>query len=298
MKAVILASQSISSGYNNCVIAGGMESMSNVPYYLPRHGFGLGHGKFLDGIVHDGLSDAYDGNHMGLCAEQCAERHKISREAQDAFCIESYSRAASATKRGAFKQEIVSVEVKSKQGSVMVDDDEEPFKLQLSKVPGLKPVFKASGTITAANASSLNDGAASLLIASEGFVTAGGLTPVGRILGYADTAREPVEFTDAPADAIPKAIANAGLSAADIDLYEINEAFSVVSLAINQLLNLDPTKVNVNGGAVGMGHPIGSSGARIIVTLLHALQQHSKRYGVAAICNGGGGASAIVVERL
>jgi acetyl-CoA C-acetyltransferase len=276
-----------------------MESMSNVPYYLPRHGFGLGGGQFQDGIVHDGLQDAYDGSHMGLCAEGAAERHDIGREEQDAFCMQSYNRASEASRAGAFRQEIVAVPVKSKKGTVLVEDDEEPFKLQMSKVPTLRPVFKPSiGTITAANASSLNDGAASILVASEAFCTEGGHTPVARIIGYADTAREPAEFTDAPADAIPKAIAHAGLTAADIDLYEINEAFSVVSLTINKLLDLDPDMVNVNGGAVGLGHPIGASGARIIVTLIHALQQRGKKYGVAAICNGGGGASAIVIERL
>jgi acetyl-CoA C-acetyltransferase len=300
MKSVMFAAQSISSGYNTCVIAGGMEAMSNIPYYLPkaRSGYRYGHGQVIDGLVHDGLTDAYDGNAMGFFADLCADKYGITREEQDEFALESYQRAANATQKNLFKEEIVAVEVKSKKGSIFVEEDEEIGNLQKAKVPSLRPVFRPNGTVTAANASSINDGAAALIIASEAFAVDRRFTPVARILAMSDAARMPSEFTDAPADAIPLAIARAGLTPEDIDVYEINEAFSVVALANMRLLNLDPAKVNLNGGAVALGHPIGCSGARIITTLVHVLQQQDKRYGVAAICNGGGGASAIVIERM
>jgi len=300
MKAVMYAAQSISSGYNRCVLAGGMESMSNIPFYLPkaRTGYGYGHGQVIDGLVFDGLTDAYDGSAMGLCAEDCAQRHGITREQQDTFALNSYKRASDAQKKLSFKEEIVAITVKGKKGNVVVEDDEEVAKLQASKVSSLRPVFKPDGTITAANASKLNDGASSLLVASAAFATEHNYTPVARILGMADFEREPREFTDAPADAVARAIKNAGLTPQQIDVYEINEAFSVVALANLKLLNIDPAICNINGGGVALGHPLGSSGSRILVTLIHVLKQQNKTIGVAAICNGGGGASAVVIERL
>lgn len=299
-KATMIAAQTIMSGINQCVISGGMESMSNVPYYLPkgRNGQGFGHGQVLDGIIKDGLWDAFDDQHMGMCAEACSTHFNITREEQDAFALESYRRAAEASNAGLFKEEIVGIEVKSRKASVVVDEDEEFGKLVHAKVPTLKPAFKPDGTVTAANASSLNDGAASLVLAAPAFAVERNLTPLGRIVGMADAAQQPIDFTTSPALVIPMAIANAGLTAADIDVYEINEAFSVVALANMRLLDLDPAWVNVHGGAVALGHPIGCSGARIIVTLLSVLRKENKRFGVAAICNGGGGASAVVVERL
>jgi acetyl-CoA C-acetyltransferase len=299
-KATMLGASSIETGINKAVIAGGFESMSNIPYYLPRvrQGLGYGHGVVEDGVLKDGLTDAYEDQHMGMCAEACAAAHDISREAQDDFAIESYARAQAAAAEGRFDAEICPVTVKGRKGDVVVDKDEEPSKVKLDKIKGLRPAFKKDGTVTAANASSLNDGAAALILASEAFAAEKGLAPLARVIGQADAARQSIEFTIAPADAIPKAIAHAGLTADDIGFYEINEAFSVVSLANNKLLGLDPAKVNVNGGAVSLGHPIGASGARIIVTLVHVLQQRNARYGVAGICNGGGGASAIVIENL
>lgn len=274
--------------------------MSNIPYYLPkgRDGYGFGHGQVLDGIIKDGLWDAFDDQHMGMCAEACATEFNITRQDQDEFALESYRRAAHASNTGYFREEIVGIEVKSRKGSVVVEEDEEFSKVKPEKVPSLKPAFKSDGTVTAANASSLNDGAASLVVASADFASERDLTPIARIIGMSDVAQTPVQFTTSPALAIPKAIAMAGLTAADIEAYEINEAFSVVSLANMRMLDLDPSICNMYGGAVALGHPIGCSGARIIVTLLTVLQRENKRYGVAAICNGGGGASAVVVERL
>lgn len=301
MKSIYLGAQTVMAGTNNVIVSGGFESMSNIPFYLPkgRTGYGYGHGQVLDGVVKDGLWDAFDDQHMGSCAEKCAEHYGFTREQQDAFALESYRRANAATEAGLFKAEIAPVEIKQRKGDPkMVSVDEEPGKLRPDKVAGLRPAFKKDGTVTAANASSLNDGGAALVVAGESWSADRSLTPMARIIGFGDAAHEPIWFTTAPSLAIPVALARAGITAADVDLWELNEAFSVVGLVNNQLLGLDPAKVNVNGGAVGIGHPIGASGARIVITLLHALIQQDKTIGVAGICNGGGGASAIVVERL
>jgi acetyl-CoA C-acetyltransferase len=301
MKALMLAAQSIALGQNDIVVAGGMESMSNVPYYLDkaRNGYRLGNGQIIDGLVKDGLWDVYNDYHMGSAAELCATECNISREEQDAFAIESYHRAQKAQAEGKFKDEITPVELKDKKGDVtLFADDEEPNAVKFDKIPTLKPVFKKDGTVTAANASTLNDGAAALVLMSKEKADELGIKPLARIISYADAQQAPEWFTTAPSKAIPLALHRAGLSAGQIDYFEINEAFSVVSIANNQQLNLDPAKVNVNGGAVSMGHPLGASGARIIVTLLHVLQQNGGKFGAAGICNGGGGASAMVIENL
>lgn len=301
MKAVMLAAQSISAGYNNVVVAGGMESMSNVPYYLDkaRSGYRLGHGQLTDGLIKDGLWDVYNDYHMGMAAELCSTECRISREEQDAYAAESYQRAQKAIIEGCFKNEISPVEVKDSKGSVtIVDTDEEPTNVKFEKIPLLKPVFKPDGTVTAANASTLNDGAAALILMSEEKAAELGMKPLARILAYADAQQAPEWFTTTPAKAIPLALYRAGLSLGEIDYFEINEAFSVVVIANNQILKIDPEKVNVFGGAVALGHPLGASGARIIVTLLNVLHQYKGKYGVAGICNGGGGASAIVIENL
>jgi acetyl-CoA C-acetyltransferase len=300
-KAIMLAAQSIALGERDIIVAGGMESMSNVPYYLDkaRSGYRLGHGQITDGLVKDGLWDVYNDFHMGTAADQCATDCNVSREDQDAYAIESYNRCQSAHTNGHFKQEIVPVEIKDKKGNVtLVDQDEEPFAVKFDKIPGLKPVFSREGTVTAANASTLNDGAAALVLMSAEKAQELGLKPMARILGYADAQQAPEKFTTAPAKAIPLALERAGKSIAEVDFFEINEAFSVVSLANNRALSLDAAQVNVNGGAVAMGHPLGASGARIIVTLLSVLEQNNGKIGVAGICNGGGGASALVLERL
>lgn len=301
MKAVMLGAQSIQSGANEIVVAGGMESMSNVPFYLDkaRNGYRLGHGQVIDGLVKDGLWDVYKNYHMGSAAELCSRDHNISREAQDAFAIESYKRSAAATEAGKFKNEIVPVSIPQRKGDpVVVSEDEEYRNIKFDKVPTLAAVFEKEGTVTAANASTLNDGAVALVLMSASKAAELGLKPLAKIRGFADAQQAPEYFTTAPAKAIPLAIAKAGLSASDIDYYEINEAFSVVALANNKILGLDASKVNVNGGAVSLGHPLGASGARIIVTLINVLQQKNAKYGVAGICNGGGGASAIVIEKL
>mmetsp|Transcript_16874 Transcript_16874/g.18824 ORF Transcript_16874/g.18824 Transcript_16874/m.18824 type:complete len:412 (+) Transcript_16874:32-1267(+) len=300
LKSVMFAAQSVLLGQQNVTIAGGFESMSNIPYYLPRvrQGLGYGHGEVLDGVLKDGLWDASDDHHMGMCAEACAETYNFTREQQDAFALESYRRAAEAAQAGRFDAEIAPVTIKTRKGEVSVTTDEEWSKVKMDKVPGLRPAFTKTGTVTAANASSLNDGAAAFVVADAEWAASKGLKPLARIRGFGDAAKAPIEFTTAPALAVPVALKNAGLAQSDVDLWEINEAFSVVSLANNQLLNLDPSTVNVNGGAVALGHPIGASGARILVTLLHTLQQQDKSVGVAAICNGGGGAAALVVERM
>jgi acetyl-CoA C-acetyltransferase len=298
-KAIMLAAQSIALGQNDIVVAGGMESMSNVPYYLDkaRNGYRLGHGQITDGLVKDGLWDVYNDYHMGSAAELCAAECHISREEQDAFAIESYHRAQAAQKAGKFATEITPVEIKDKKGNTtLVDTDEEPNAVNFDKIPGLKPVFKKDGTVTAANASTLNDGAAALVLMSKQKADELGIKPIAKILAYADAQQAPEWFTTAPSKAIPLALKRAGLTTGDIDRFEINEAFSVVSLANNQILKLDAGKVNVNGGAVAMGHPLGASGARIVVTLLNVLKQNGGKLGVAGTCNGGGGASAIVVE--
>jgi acetyl-CoA C-acetyltransferase len=278
-----------------------MESMSNVPFYLDkaRNGYRLGHGQVIDGLVKDGLWDVYKNYHMGSAAELCSRDHNISREEQDAFAIESYKRSAVAAEAGKFKNEIVPVSIPQRKGDpIVVSEDEEYRNIKFDKVPTLAPVFEKEGTVTAANASTLNDGAVALVLMSASKAAELGLKPLAKIRGFADAQQAPEYFTTAPAKAIPLAIAKAGLSASDIDYYEINEAFSVVALANNQILGLDANRVNVNGGAVALGHPLGASGARIIATLINVLEQNNAKYGVAGICNGGGGASAVVIERL
>ncbi|MES2458596.1 MAG: acetyl-CoA C-acyltransferase [Bacteroidota bacterium] len=300
-KAIMLAAQSIALGQNEIVVAGGMESMSNVPYYLDkaRNGYRLGHGQLTDGLLKDGLWDVYNDYHMGAAAELCAAECGISREEQDAFAITSYQRAQAAQSAGKFTSEIVGIEIKDRKGEVtLVDKDEEPFAVKFDKIPGLKPVFKKDGTVTAANASTLNDGAAALVLMSAEKAAELGIKPMARILAYADAQQAPEWFTTAPSKAIPLALQRAGLEIAAVDFFEINEAFSVVSLANNKELRLNADQVNVNGGAVAIGHPLGASGARIVVTLLAVIAQNKGKIGVAGICNGGGGASAIVIEAL
>jgi len=299
-KSIILAAQTILLGDNDIVVAGGMESMSNVPYYLDkaREGYRLGNGQVIDGVIKDGLWDVYNDYHMGNAAERTAAQMNITREAQDAYAAESYRRAAKAVQAGLFKDEIVPVEAVVRKEIVVVSEDEEYKKVDFNKIPTLKPSFQKDGTITAANASSLNDGASALVLMSGEKMHELGLTPLAKILSYADNALAPEDFPTAPVNAVKHAIQKAGLEIKDIDFFEINEAFAVVSIANNQLLGLDPAKVNVNGGAVAMGHPIGNSGARIMVTLTSVLKQNNGRYGVIAICNGGGGASAVVIERV
>jgi acetyl-CoA C-acetyltransferase len=300
-KAIMLAAQSIALGQNDVVVAGGMESMSNVPYYLDkaRTGYRLGHGQLTDGLLKDGLWDVYNDYHMGSAAELCASECNISREEQDAFAISSYKRAQAAQTAGKFTPEIVAVEVKDRKGEItLIDKDEEPFAVKFDKIPGLKPVFKKDGTVTAANASTLNDGAAALVLMSADKAKELGLKPLARILAYADAQQAPEWFTTAPSKAIPLALQRAEKTISDVDFFEINEAFSVVSLANNKELGLTEDKVNVNGGAVALGHPLGASGARIMVTLISVLAQNHGKIGVAGICNGGGGASAIVIENL
>ncbi|RQP13811.1 MAG: acetyl-CoA C-acyltransferase [Parapedobacter sp.] len=300
-KAIMLAAQSIALGINHTVVAGGMESMSNVPYYLDkaRTGYRLGHGQLVDGLVKDGLWDVYNDFHMGSAAELCATECKISREDQDTYAIESYKRAQAAQQAGKFRDEIVPVNSTDRKGEVRtVSEDEEIHAVKFEKIPGLKPVFKKDGTVTAANASTLNDGAAALVLVSGSKLKELGLRPLARIRGYADAQQAPEWFTTAPAKAIPRALQFAGVKADQVDFYEINEAFSVVSIANNRELELSPDRVNVNGGAVSLGHPLGASGARIVVTLLSVLSQNNGRIGVAGICNGGGGASALVLEKV
>lgn len=300
-KAIMLAAQSIALGQNEIVVAGGMESMSNVPYYLDkaRNGYRLGHGQITDGLVKDGLWDVYNDYHMGSAAELCAEACNISREDQDNFAIQSYKRAQQAQSDGKFKAEIVAVEIKDRKGEItLFANDEEPAAVKFDKIPALKPVFKKDGTVTAANASTLNDGAAALVLMSAEKAKELGLTPLAKILAYADAQQAPEWFTTAPSKAIPLALQRANITKDQVDYFEINEAFSVVSLANNQALDLNGDKVNVNGGAVAIGHPLGASGARIVVTLLSVLSQNNGEIGVAGICNGGGGASAIVIENL
>ncbi|MDQ0639730.1 acetyl-CoA C-acetyltransferase [Pedobacter sp. W3I1] len=300
-KAIMLAAQSIANGDNDIIVAGGMESMSNVPYYLDkaRNGYRLGHGQLTDGLVKDGLWDVYNDYHMGSAAELCAAECNISREAQDNFAIESYKRAQAAQTSGKFASEIVAVEVKDRKGDItLIDTDDEPTAVKFDKIPSLKPVFKKDGTVTAANASTLNDGAAALVLMSADKAKELGLAPLAKILGYADAQQAPEWFTTAPSKAIPLALHKANINIKDVDFFEINEAFSVVSIANNQLLELNDSQVNINGGAVSLGHPLGASGARIVVTLLSVLSQNNGKIGVAGICNGGGGASALVIEKL
>jgi acetyl-CoA C-acetyltransferase len=300
LKAVMLAAQAIRLGDADVIVAGGMESMSNTPYLLEkaREGLRMGHAEIVDSMIKDGLWDVYNNFHMGNAAELCAKECAVPREAQDEFSVMSYQRALAAWKEGRFAEEVVPVTIKTKQGETRVEQDEEPFKAKFEKIPQLKPAFQNDGTVTAANASKINDGAAALVIMSADKAKAMGLKPMARIVAFASAAKKPEWFTTAPADVITKVLAKAGLSQDRIDLFEINEAFAVVALAVNKLLGLDPAKVNVNGGAVALGHPIGASGARILVTLLHALKQRNKQRGLAAICIGGGEAAGMVVELL
>jgi acetyl-CoA C-acetyltransferase len=300
MKSVMLAANAILLGDAHVVVAGGMESMSNIPHYLPamRNGIKLGHGEVVDGMIKDGLWDVYNNYHMGNAAELCATECNISREMQDEFAIESYKRSQKAIAAGLFKDEIVPVTISGKKGDVLVDTDEEPAKVAFDKIPGLRPVFKKDGTVTAANASTINDGAAAIVLASAEAVQKLGLKPIAKLIGAADAAKAPEWFTTAPADALPKALKKAGIAKEQVDAWEINQAFSVVSLANIQILGLDTTKVDQWGGAVSIGHPLGCSGTRVIVTLLSVLKHNKGKYGAAGICNGGGGASAVVVERL
>jgi acetyl-CoA C-acetyltransferase len=300
-KAIMLAAQSIALGDKEIVVAGGMESMSNVPYYLDkaRNGYRLGNGEIIDGLVKDGLWDVYNNYHMGSAAELCAAECNISREEQDAYAIESYTRSQKAQAEGKFASEIIPIELKDRKGEVtLFQEDEEVKNVKFEKIPGLKPVFKKEGTVTAANASTLNDGAAALVLMSKQKAEQLGLKPLARIVSYADAQQAPEWFTTSPSKAIPLALQKAGLGVDQVDFFEINEAFSVVSIANNQAMNLNPAKVNVNGGAVSIGHPLGASGARIVVTLLHVLKQNKGKIGVAGICNGGGGASALIIENL
>lgn len=302
MKAIMLASQAIQLGDAEVVVAGGMENMSRIPYYLPkaRTGYGYGNGEIIDGLVQDGLTDVYDQSAMGLCGDRTASKYGISREEQDEFAIRSYTLSASATENGYFKNEIVPVEVTSPKGgaSVFVEEDEEFKRVKFEKIPALKPVFSPEGTITAANASTINDGGAALLLAGSDTVLRSGLKPVGRIVAYADAEQDPAWFTTTPVLATQKVLKKAGMTLGDIDYFEVNEAFAVVALFYIKELGLNPERVNIFGGAVSLGHPLGASGARIVTTLLSVLEQKNARYGLAAICNGGGGASAVIVERL
>ncbi|MFY0598738.1 MAG: acetyl-CoA C-acyltransferase [Cyclobacteriaceae bacterium] len=301
MKSVMFGAQSIMLGINDLVVAGGMESMSNIPYYIPkaRFGYKYGNAELIDGLQHDGLWEAYNQFPMGSCADNTAKEKSISREEQDAYAIASYKKVAASTESGKFKDEIIPVEIPQRKGDPIVMDKDEEFKnVNFDKIPSLRPVFNKDGSVTAANASTINDGASALILASKKKVDELGLTPIAKIRGFADAAQDPLWFTTAPSLAIPKAIEHAGIEKSDVDFYEINEAFSVVAIANNRELALDPDQVNVNGGAVALGHPLGASGARIITTLSSVLQQNDGKFGVAGICNGGGGASAIVIEKL
>ena len=300
MKSIALAAQSIMLGDNDVVVAGGMESMSNAPYYLENNRWGAkyGHGQVIDGLAKDGLTDVYGAVPMGNCAELCAKDMKFSREEQDAFAIESYKRSAAAWAAGKFKDEVVPVTVKTKKGDVVVAEDEEFKNVSFDKIPALKPVFAKDGTVTAANASTMNDGAAALVLMSKEKAESLGLKPLAKISSWADAEQAPEWFTTAPSLAVPKAVEKAGIKMSDVQYYELNEAFAVVGLANIKLMNLDASKVNVNGGAVSLGHPLGCSGARVIVTLINVLKQNNAKFGAAGICNGGGGASAMVIQNM
>ena len=300
MKSIMLGAQSILAGDNHVVVVGGMESMSQTPHYVSgRNGTKFGNITMLDGITKDGLLDVYSNVPMGNCAELCAKEYNITRDDQDAFAIESYRRAAAAWDAGKFTDEIVPVPVPQRKGDpVMMAKDEEFTNVFLDKIPTLRPAFDKEGTITAANASTLNDGASALVLASEEMVEKLGLKPLAKIVSYADAAQAPEWFTTAPSIAIPKALDKAGLTTSDVDFWELNEAFSVVGIANTKILGLDPAKVDVNGGAVALGHPLGNSGSRVIVTLLHVLKQNNGKIGGAGICNGGGGASAMIIENI
>lgn len=300
MKSVMQAAQSIALGDTDVIVAGGMESMSNIPHYVHmRNGTKFGPATLIDGMQKDGLVDAYDHNAMGTHADLCASEYKFSREDQDAFAINSYERSAKAWADGKFKDEVISVEVPQRRGEPIVVAEDEEFKnVRMDKISSLRPAFTKDGTATAANSSTINDGAAALVLMSETKAKELGLTPLASIRSYADAAQEPQWFTTAPAKALPKALAKAAINIKDVEYFEFNEAFAVVGLANMKILGLDDSNVNVNGGAVSLGHPLGCSGARILITLLSVLQQNNAKIGAAAICNGGGGASAMVIERI
>ena len=301
MKAATIGAQSIANGDNDIVVVGGMENMSQVPHYLPkvRTGQKLGDLTLIDGMIKDGLTDPYDSIHMGVCAEYCAEKYGFSREDQDRFALESYARAKEAWAKNKFAHEIVSVPVPQRRGNdLLISEDQEYKNIKEDKISDLKPVFKKQGTVTVANASTLNDGAAALILMSDKKIKEFGVTPLAKIIGYADASLEPKWFTVAPEKAVRKSISKANLTLKDIDYFELNEAFSVVGLANTKLLGVCPDRVNIHGGAVALGHPLGCSGARILVTLVYVLKQNKAKYGIAGICNGGGGASAIAIENL
>lgn len=301
MKAMMVGAQSIMLGANDVIVAGGMESMSNIPYYLmkARYGYKYGNGELLDGLAFDGLTDVYNHCAMGVCADNTASEMKISRADQDNYAINSYKRSAASWKEGKFKDEVIPVEIKGRKGDITtVAEDEEYKNVSFDKIPGLRPVFSKEGTVTAANASTINDGAAAVILMSKEKAEELGIKPIAKILGFADAAHDPMWFTTAPSLAIPKAMKMAGIDKKDVDYYEINEAFAAVAIANNMKLGLDPDKVNVNGGAVALGHPLGASGARISITLANVLKQNKSSIGVAGICNGGGGASALVLENM
>jgi len=299
LKAVMLAHQAIFSEDAEIIIAGGQESMSNAPYLLPnaRFGYRLGDGQITDSLIKDGLWDVYNNIHMGSCAEKCAKDFSFTREELDEFAINSYRKALDAQKSGRFNDEIIKITQKSKMGETIIDKDEEPAKVKFDKIPTLKPVFDKNGVVTAANASSINDGAAAVLVMSEKKALELGFVPLFEIVAQSSAAKAPMEFTTVPADAISKVLKKANLNISDIDLFEINEAFAVVSLAVNKILNLDNSRVNVNGGAVAIGHPIGASGARILVTLIYEMKKRNSKFGLASLCIGGGEASALIIKR-
>jgi len=301
MKAIMLGAQSIMLGHNDVVVAAGAESMSNIPYYLmkARYGYKYGNGELVDGLTFDGLTDVYNRCAMGVCADNTAKEMNISRQVQDTYAINSYKRAAAAWAAGKFKDEVIPVELTGRKGEVTVFAEDEEYKnVNFDKIPALKPVFTKEGTVTAANASTINDGAAAVILMSKEKAKELGVTPIAKIRGYADAAQDPMWFTTTPSLAIPKAMKLAGVEKKDVDYYEINEAFAAVALANNSKLGLDESIVNVNGGAVALGHPLGASGARITITLANVLKQNNATIGVAGICNGGGGASAIVIEKI
>ncbi len=301
MKAIMFGAQSIMLGHNDLVVAGGMESMSNIPYYMPsaRWGSKYGDTKMVDGLAKDGLTDAYNQVAMGVCADNTATEYKISRKEQDEYAIRSYKRAAETTEKGIFKEEIVPVMVPQRKGDpIAVNEDEEYKRVKFEKIPALRPAFSKDGTVTAANASTINDGASALVLVSKEKMEELGLTPVARILSFADAAHDPMWFTTAPTKAAPLALQRAGLTKDDIDFFEVNEAFAVVPMAFNKELGIDDEKVNVYGGGVSLGHPLGASGARIVTTLNNVLHQNGAKRGLATLCNGGGGASAIIIEKV
>lgn len=298
LKAVMLAHQAIALGDADVIIAGGMESMSNAPYLLPkaRSGYKMGHGKVEDSMILDGLWDAYNDFHMGNCAEDCARKFNFTREQVDEFAVMSYKRAMKAQEEGKFDDEIIDVTYSTKKGDVTFNKDEDPALVKFEKIPNLRPVFDNDGIVTAANASNINDGASALMVMSEDKAKELGLTPLVEIVAQSSAAKAPIEFTTAPADAIEKVLKKVKMTAKDIDLYEINEAFAVVSLAVNEIIGLTPENVNVNGGAIALGHPIGASGARILTTLIHEMKRRNSELGLASLCIGGGEASALIVK--